>query len=382
MLRIAMNGTALLSPLTGIGQYTYHLAKGLQASKEVELDLFYGKSWSKTLQDKPSSSIATIKYLIKRFVPDPYAFSRFVQQHRFDSGIKTNRSDIYHEPNFLAFKCKQPTIITVHDLSWIRFPHTHPVERVRAMEKYFEPGLQRASLVLTDSDFIKKELIQVFGVKPERILPIALGVEPLFRPRNALETQAVLHEHSLQHGQYLLAVGTLEPRKNLQVALHAFLQLPAAIRKHYPLVLVGMKGWHTSALEAQMAPLIRSGEVRQLGYLSREDLATIIAGALSLVYPSIYEGFGLPPLEAMACAVPVIASNVSSLPEVVGDTGLLINDPNDASALTEAMQKMLTDPMLRNTLSASALARSKEFTWGKCVSQTLDAYRQALQITQ
>ena len=208
-------------------------------------------------------------------------------------------------------------------------------------------------------------------------MPVPLGVEPLFRPQSADETLPVLSAHSLVHGQYLLAVGTLEPRKNLQVALQAFMQLPPAIRKHYPLVLVGMKGWHTSALEEQMAPMIRAGEVRQLGYLSREDLATVIAGALTLIYPSIYEGFGLPPLEAMACGVPVIASNVSSLPEVVGDTGVLI-DPHDAEAVAQAIQMLVTDSNTRRNLSLKALARSKEFTWDQCVTQTIDAYKQVL----
>ena len=126
-----------------------------------------------------------------------------------------------------------------------------------------------------------------------------------------------------------------------------------------------------------MAPLISAGEVRQLGYVSRTDLATVIAGALTLIYPSIYEGFGLPPLEAMACGVPVIASDVSSLPEVVGDTGLLIN-PLDADAVAQAIQLLVMDPAVRATLATKALARSQEFTWERCVTQTVGAYRQVL----
>ncbi|MDD1618677.1 MAG: glycosyltransferase family 4 protein [Methylococcaceae bacterium] len=138
-----------------------------------------------------------------------------------------------------------------------------------------------------------------------------------------------------------------------------------------------MNGWHTSELEQQIAPLVRAGEVRQIGYLPREELVMVIAGALTLIYPSIYEGFGLPPLEAMACGVPVIASEVSSLPEVVGDSGLLIN-PHDDEALAQAIQKLITDPDIRQQLSQKALARSAEFTWDKCVRQTVDVYRQAL----
>jgi alpha-1,3-rhamnosyl/mannosyltransferase len=374
-MRVAVNGIALLSPLTGIGQYTYHLAKGLHATPGCDLDLFYGTGWSKELRTTPAPGLSRLKTLVKRFVPNPYAVSRFVMQRRFSAGVHASRPDIYHEPNFLAYTCSAPTVITVHDLSWIRYPHTHPIERVRAMNKYFEPGLRRAALILTDSEFVKREVREAFGVKPELIKSVPLGVEPLFHPRSAAETLPVLTRHKLQHGRYLLAVGTLEPRKNLQVVLQAFMRLPPATRKQYPLVLVGMTGWHTSALEAQMAPMIQSGELRQLGYVSRPDLAAVIAGAVTLIYPSVYEGFGLPPLEAMACGVPVIASNVSSLPEVVGDTGVLIG-PHDVQAVADAMGLLIADPMLRDKMAAQALTRSQGFTWEKCVAQTMSAYQQ------
>lgn len=376
-MRIAFNATALLSPLTGIGQYSYHLAKGLAACDEIDAEFFYGAYWSQDVRSAPLPAAGSLLPWIRSNVPFSYALRRVVQDHRFASHVRHKRFDIYHEPNILPLPYDGLTVLTVHDLSWIRFPEMHPAERVRAMDKYFESGLRRASLILTDSEFVKRELMDVFGLRPELIVPVPLGVEPLFRPQTAEETLPVLNRHGLIYGQYLLAVGTLEPRKNLQVALQAFMQLPPAKRKHYPLVLVGMTGWHTSVLEAQMAPMIRTGEVRQLGYLPREDLATVIAGATTLIYPSIYEGFGLPPLEAMACGVPVIASDVSSLPEVVRDTGLLVN-PHDAEEVAQAIQLMVSDPAVRCKLSAKALARSKRFTWNRCVTQTIDAYQQLL----
>jgi alpha-1,3-rhamnosyl/mannosyltransferase len=376
-MRVAFNATGLLSPLTGIGQYSRHVALGLAACDELDAEFFYGAYWSNEVRAAPLPAAASVLPWIRRNVPFSYELRQLVQKHRFTSHAGPGRFDLYHEPNILPLPFDGPTVVTVHDLSWIRFPHTHPIERVRAMDKYFEPGLQRASLILTDSEFVKRELMEVFGVRPERIRPVLLGVEPLFRPQSAAETLPVLSRHALVHGQYLLAVCTLEPRKNLQVALQAFMQLPPAMRKQYPLVLVGMTGWNTSALEAQLAPLISAGEVRQLGYVSRTDLATVIAGALTLIYPSIYEGFGLPPLEAMACGVPVIASDVSSLPEVVGDTGLMIN-PQDSDAVAQAIQLLVMDPAVRATLATKALARSKEFTWERCVEQTVGAYRQVL----
>lgn len=376
-MRVAFNATALLSPMTGIGQYAHHLAQGLQQNIEIDLDLFYASGWRKEIRNEPLPNIVSLKSLVRRFVPRSYDIGRALQQKFFTAGTRQALNDIYHEPNFLAFRFDGPSVITVHDLSWIRHPDMHPVERVRAMEKYFQPGLERASLILTDSEFVKRELMEVFSIKPERIKPVLLGVEALFRPQSSAETMTVLNKHQLDHGQYLLAVGTLEPRKNLQVALRAFMHLPENLRRNFPLVLVGLTGWKTSELEKEIAPLVRAGQVRQLGYLPREDLATIIAGATTLIYPSVYEGFGLPPLEAMACGVPVIVSNISSLPEVVGDTGLMI-DPHDVDGLASAIETLIDSPGLRQELSHKALQRSATFTWARCVDQTVDAYRAVL----
>lgn len=376
-MQLAFNATALLSPLTGIGQYAHHLAKGLQHVSDIDVDFFYGAGWSSEVRTKPIPKVRTIISWVHRVLPNSYGAARTIQQRQFSKGGRQRRHDLYHEPNFLAYRFDGPSIITVHDLSWIRYPEMHPVARVRALNKYFQPGLERAALILTDSEFVRQELVEVFGIKPERICPVLLGVEALFHPRTADETRTVLTANGLLHGQYLLTVGTLEPRKNLAVALRAFMQLDPQIRKRFPLVLVGMKGWHTSALEQQIAPLVAAGEIRQLGYLPRADLTQIIAGATALIYPSIYEGFGLPPLEAMACGVPVITSNVSSMPEVVGDTGLML-DPQDVDGFAKGMETLLTAPNVRDAMARKALARSAQFTWANCVSQTVDAYRLVL----
>jgi glycosyltransferase involved in cell wall biosynthesis len=374
-MKVGLNATSLLSPLTGIGQYTYQLAKGLQRFEDLELSMFYANGWSTEVRDKPIKQIRNIKLLLKKFIPKTYEISRMIQQSYFNERSFNKVKGIYHEPNFLAFDYAGPLVLTVHDLSWIHYPEMHPADRVRNMNKHFQKSMERASMIITDSQAIKNEIVDMFGVAETRIKSIPLGVEKLFRPLNEEESAPVLQQHSLNYQKYILAVGTLEPRKNLSSALLAFMQLPADIRKHYPLVLVGMKGWHTSSLEKQMAPLVAAGEIRQLGYLEREDLATIIAGALTLVYPSIYEGFGLPPLEAMTCGVPVIASNVSSLPEVVGDSGLLVN-PHDINDIAKAMQTMITAPDIRAASAQKALDRSSEFSWDSCVDQTMGIYRQ------
>lgn len=376
-MRIAFNATSLLSPLTGIGQYSRHLAQGLLQQPEVEAEFFYGAFWQKEVRDTPLPGAQRLLPWIRNHVPYSYALRRLVQTQRFSRHVKNTRFDLYHEPNILPLPFDGPTVVTVHDLSWIRYPETHPIERVRAMNKYFERGLKQAALLLTDSEFVKQELMDVFGANAHSILPIPLGVEPLFRPRNDTETRPVLERFGLSHGSYLLAVGTLEPRKNLGLAISAYTQLPAATRARYPLVIAGMSGWLNASLEAQIAPLLRSGEVKRLGYQSRSDLACITAGATSLIYPSLYEGFGLPPLEAMSCAVPVIASDRSSLPEVVGDAGLLIS-PDDMNAVRDAMERIIDDPALQQRLATKSLARSQLFSWQKCISQTLGAYQRVL----
>jgi alpha-1,3-rhamnosyl/mannosyltransferase len=376
---VAFNGVPLLSPLTGIGQYSKSLLQGLDARADVRSLKFYGKGWSEEIRKPSLSAVASMSWkdVIRKMVPNAYEISRWGQQWRFSSGVQKFKPDIYHEPNFLAYRFDGPSVITVHDLSWIRYPETHPVTRVRAMDKFFEPGLRRASRVITVSEFVKQELIEVFGIRPEIIHPVLLGADGLFQPQDAAQTQPVLQGLSLTHGRYLLAVGTLEPRKNLQATLEAYAGLPTKLRERFPLVVVGMKGWKTSSLEQKLAPMVASGQVRQLGYLSREDLATVMAGAAAMVYPSIYEGFGLPPLEAMACRVPVIASNVSSIPEVVGDSGLLI-DPLDVQALTQKMAQLLEDEVFRAQLADRALARSQLFSWAKCTDKTVDVYQAAV----
>lgn len=376
MMRVAFNATPLLTTLTGIGQYAHQLALGLAARADIDADFFYGVRWDKrVLTDAAPPAVGRLAPLARR-IPGAYRLRRMVQEAGFRA--QSQKCDIYHEPNYLPLPIDKPTIITVHDLSFVRYREMHPKERIEAMDRHFAPGLQRAHRILTDSDFTRRELLELYGVDPEIVETVPLGVEPLFHPRDPLETRETLSRHGLQHGSYLLAVGTLEPRKNLETALRAYSCLPPALRRRYPLVIAGMKGWHSSKLEVQMAPMIDAGEIRLLGYVSREDLASVVAGARLLVYPSVYEGFGLPPLEAMASGVPTIVAKVSSLPEVVGATGLTIADPHDVDALAQALERLASDDALRETLGTSALARSREFTWERCVERTIAAYHLVL----
>lgn len=375
-LRVALGTGALLAPLTGIGQYALQLAIGLQGRPDVDLTCFYGPYFSREILRAPPPAAGRLRVLSRKWVPNAYALRRGLEQWRFDSGRRERPFDVYHEPNYLALRFDGPTVITVHDLSWIRYPQTHPIERVRAMERYFEPAMGRAALLLTDSEFVKKEILEVYGGDPDRIQPVPLGLDPLFRPYTVTETSSVLAPLSLEHGSYFLCIGTLEPRKNLQATAQAYAALPPALRTRYPLVLAGMKGWRTSALEQLLEPMVQRGEVRVLGYLSREDLAQVTGGALTMVYPSLYEGFGLPPLEAMGCGVPPIISTAGSLVEVVGDCGLVV-EPHDVDSLAAAMTRMVEDRALCADLASRSIKRAATFTWQRCVEGTVDVYRRA-----
>jgi glycosyltransferase involved in cell wall biosynthesis len=379
-MRVAYNARSLSGPLTGVGQYAYQLALRLAAMPELEMFLFYGSRFEQKVEamsGRAGLNRMRVRQLGRRFVPFAYDIVRAWRQRAFARGARAQRIDLYHEPNTLAFDFDGPMVLTVHDLSWIRHPETHPAERVRAMDKYFEPGLRRAQVVLTDSEFVKREIVEVFGIAPDRIRAIPIGMDPIFRPLAADELRPVLNTHGLRPGGYLLNVGTLEPRKNLERTVRAYAALPPNMRAEFPLVIVGASGWRTQGIESVIGPLVARGEVKVLGYLARDELAAVTAGAAAMAYPSLYEGFGLPPLEAMGCGVPVIASTASSLPEVVGDAGLLV-DPLDVDAIAGAMHTMLEDADLRSRLSARSIERAARFTWDACAAQTFAAYRDAL----
>ena len=377
-IRLAFNGSALLSPLTGVGQYSHSLARCLAATGELDIQFFYAAIWSREIRTKPVKEIGALKKIIKKYVPHPYRFSRAVQGWRFGMGTRRFRPQIYHEPNFLPFKFDGPTVITAHDLSWIRYPETHPDERVVVMNELFPRALERADHVLTDASYVRQEIIEEFGVAPERITSVPLGSREIFRPRSAEQCRQVLQERGLDYRGFVLCVGTLEPRKNLELVIRAYSALPERFRRRRPLVMVGMRGWLTSNVESLMQPMVASGEIRPLGFTSDEDLAVLYAAALTLVYPSLYEGFGLPPLEAMASGTPVIVSDRSTLPEVVGAAGVQIA-ADDEAGLREALLRLDEDSSFWQERAEASLVQASRFSWDRCARETLAIYRKVVQ---
>jgi len=245
------------------------------------------------------------------------------------------------------------------------------------MDRYFPGSLERSSAIITDCEFVKNELVEVFRVPADKVHPVLLGVSSLFRPVPDHECREVLAAHGLEYGRYFLSVGTLEPRKNIPTLIDAFSKLPQGVQKSFPLVLVGMRGWLTSSIEAKMRPLVEKGVIKTLGFVMDAQMPMLYSGTVAFMFPSLYEGFGLPPLEAMACGAPVIVSNSSSIPEVVGNVGVSF-DPMDVDGIAEAMRRIVDDSAWRMECSVKGVQRASSFSWQRTGRDTIAVYRHVL----
>ncbi|MCS3903560.1 alpha-1,3-rhamnosyl/mannosyltransferase [Methylohalomonas lacus] len=386
-MRIILNVDSLRPPLTGIGQYTLHLMRAFQENPEVEDPVCVPASLSRSASvdygtegqqnDPPQGRGYSWQTLrgIARSMPGSYDLVSWLRQQRFRMAIRKYRDAVYHEPNYILHSYAGPTnVVTVHDLSHEQYPQYHPKERVSWLNRNLDDSVRRADRVITVSEFVRHELQQRFPDAAEKIVTVHNGVSERFHPRTAAETAPVLHQYSLAHGGYVFAAATLEPRKNLTGLLDAYLGLPLSLREAYPLVVAGAPGWHSKQLEEKLARAQSSGEVRVLGYVPAQDLASLYAGAALFAFVSFYEGFGLPVAEAMACGVPVLTSNRASLPEISGDAAALV-DPANIEAITASMQMLLEDEALRIEYASKGRQRAALFTWERCAAQTISVYR-------
>ena len=378
MLSVYFNASPLLLPKTGIRQYAAWLLSEIRASAELDPHYFYLGTWSKELRLEFQEQGGSRLWRLKNVIRDKFPFSLEIQprlrERMFNRGIRGADRGIYHELNFVPFATDLPTVVTIHDLSVTRFPEMHPAARVAFMEGRVAKAATDAAMILTDSEYVRKEVMEEYSIPGNKVVAIPLAASHNFMPQVDGVVAKTLSTYSLQDKKYFLAVGTLEPRKNLITAIQAHAALPGRVRKEYPLVLAGLRGWENSTLDKVLYPLAQSGDVRVLGYVPDEHLPAMYSGATAFVYPSLYEGFGLPPLEAMACGAPVIASNRASLPEVVGDAGITI-DAYDIEGLCEAMHELACDPKKRQKLAESGLQQSRHFSWRRTAAETIDVYK-------
>jgi glycosyltransferase involved in cell wall biosynthesis len=265
-----------------------------------------------------------------------------------------------------------PAVVTVHDLAFLRWPDQVPARRYRYLSTAIKAATTRASRIIAVSERTKADIVELLAVDPSRITVTHLGVDARFRPPRTEERAAFCERQRLVR-PFVLAVGNLEPRKNLPGLLRAFARLAPEIP--HDLVLVGAEGWLTGEIYATLGELRLGERVRMTGFVDDDELPIWYGAADLFIYPSLYEGFGLPVVEAMACGTPVVASNVSSLPEIGGDAIVLV-DPTDDAAIADGMRRVLTDAAVAGELRRRGRLRAARFTWEKTAERTVAVYRE------
>jgi len=288
--------------------------------------------------------------------------------------LKGNGDALYHGPNFFLPPYAGPSIATFHDLSPFTWMECHAPQRVRYWQKEMRKTLDRASALITDSEYTRHELAGYFGWPIERIHAVPLASSAEFCVRHYEDLRLPLARYGLAPGNYSLFVGTIEPRKNIDTLLAAYGRLPVAIRSRWPLILTGYEGWRNEQIRQRIEQAEAEGWARYLGFVPASDLPLLFSGARLFTFPSLYEGFGLPVLEAMSSGVPVVCSNSSSLPEVAGKAALM-SEPLDVEALTDNLRRGLEDEHWRSSAIDEGLSHSAMFSWQRCASETIAVYK-------
>ena len=380
-MRVLFNVEALLAPpLTGVGHYARHTLSGLLAAGLDVVPVAGGRAVPMPDPDSihagPDPPVTRVRRMRRAIgalpgVRPAYALIHEARERLTRPAIA---GDLYHDPNHLLRPMGCPGVVTMHDLSVLHFPQFHPPERVRAMGGAMRGAARRADRIITGTAFIGRDIAATLGVAAERVRVVPYGVGAEFRPLGAAALP-VLAEYGLQEGGYVLAVGTREPRKNLERLLGAFLSLPERLRAAFPLMLVGPPGWRATRIEERLELAERQGQVRRLGYVPDAHRAPLYSGAACFAYPSLYEGFGLPPLEAAACGVPVLTSMSSPMEEVLGDAAVLV-DPLDVDAIAAGLVRILGDPAEAARAREAGPARAARFGWDASVAGTIAVYRE------
>ncbi len=367
---VAFSVDALGPQLSGIGRYALELARGLRSADGIgRVSYFREDQW------------------IDNFEPmlvDGWSgqggrglAGRWQRRWRGLRGRLTARNAIVHGPNYFLPRWASGGVITVHDLSVLLYPETHPAARVRDFELRFRDSLNRAQCVITDSETVRREVIDVLGVREEEVFNVPLGVTLRARGADDNADRAsgdVLAGLGLAAGSYSLCVSTLEPRKRIDRMIQAYGRLPAALRRQVPLVLAGARGWKCEALEEMIVRAEQDGWLRCLYYVTDRQRDALYHGARLFVYPSLYEGFGLPPLEAMAFGVPTIVGDAQTLIEVTKG-GARVAEVENIDGFAQDIHEMLEDADLSGGFATAGQEVAARYTWSRCVADTAQVYR-------
>ncbi len=346
---------------TGVEKYAAELIRNLSRLDTTNQYILYFRT-------KPQDWFSQLP---KNFSVKVIPFPKFWTQLRLSWEMMWHPVDVLFIPaSALPLWHPKKSVVTVHDIAFEIFEGIYT-----GFMNYYQKfvarfAVRRAAKVVSVSEASKKDLVNIYHTDPNKITVTPLGLDSIFKPMSYEVVQPVLDKYDLVYQKYVLFVGTLQPRKNIERLVDAYQQIRKENHIEEKLIIAGGRGWLYEPILKKIKTAGIDGSVKYLDYLPKEDLPYLYAGAKLLTLPALYEGFGLPPLEAMASGVPVVVSNLSSLPEVVGDAGVLV-DPNSVDSIADGLLKVLNDNNLRQQMIAKGLERSKLFTWENTARKTL-----------
>jgi glycosyltransferase involved in cell wall biosynthesis len=353
----------------GIGQYILHLVDGLAAiDRENEYVLLQSRKDDTTILEQPNFRRVSL------WTPSHHRLERY----SLNVELMRLGLDVLHSPDFIPPhrpSCK--SVITVHDLAFLLYPHFLTRESARYYG-HIDQAVRWTDHIIAVSESTKQDTVRHLGVAEDKITVVYEAANPIFRPLDRAEAREKVRNRHGVDGPFVLFVSTIEPRKNVPTLLRAMWQLGERYKEDVHLVLAGGKGWLYEDAFAVVDELGLDDRVHFVGRVSSEDLLYLYNAAEMLAHPAFYEGFGLPPLEAMACGLPVIVSAVASLPEVVGDAGLLV-DPHDADELTVAIHRVLNEPDLAAEMRDKGIRQAARFSWERAARETLSIYQRVME---
>ncbi len=370
-MRVALDAIPLVAAKTGIGHYTDALARWLaRTHPDHEYELF--SPFDFVFVRNGSTPVN----LNKRFTPVRSVFRRWWLVG-LPSLLQISPVDVFHGTNYcIPLWAPCPTVVTIHDLSLLALSETHEQANVERGRRRLPIMARRATMIIAPSQWTRREIVARLGIRAERIRVIPEAARENMRPLTEAEFRPVLERFHLRR-PYLLYVGTIEPRKNLTTLIRAYDELLRTTRQRPQLVLCGGRGWLFDEVFKLVEQLDLQEMTRFTDYVDDTALPALYSAAELFIYPSLYEGFGLPPLEAMACGTPVVTSNAASLPEVVGEAGIKL-PPRDWRALAQTLARLLEDPAERQYLSRAGLAQAARFSWERTANETQALYDEVL----
>ncbi|MBN2146114.1 MAG: glycosyltransferase family 4 protein [Anaerolineales bacterium] len=372
-MRIGIDTTPLPQRPVGAGNYIIQLVRALlRQPGSDEFVIFAQRATA------PLLGLAESPRLQLVVLPDKHPALRLLwEQTIFPILVKRYRIDLLHSLHY-TFPLLYPgrRVVTLHDMTFFLFPHLHTPDKRYIFRFFIHTSARLADALVADSESTRQDAMRIARIPAKKIFTAQLGVTEEFHPiHDPAHLAEVRQKYSLP-GRFVLYVGLIEPRKNLPSLLKAFSMIASRIPQHH-LVITGRMGWMVADVMKQVEALDLQHRVHFTGYVEQADLPVVYNMADLSVYPSIYEGFGFPVLESMACGTPVITTNVSSMPEIIADAGIQLS-PQDTAGLAQAILALIESPEQRRVLAEKGLQRAAQFTWDRTAAQTLAVYRYVL----